>query len=338
MPYCTRCGTAQADDAAFCPWCGAPVAPGVNAPIGAAEPDRRISSVIGESLARYVGRPGLVVFGIAAVCTVAWLAAAAIVVLGGAWMMFGTVHPHSIIDTGCFVRHDNPASPNGAPSYTLIKGCEVFRIHPNPATVVFTLLVGALLIAVLGALIYIIVARATDRRFGSRHPWPLMPSAGSVLRVVMRVIGWGIVLYVAFVAAFVAVFFAFVILASIGHAVGVLLGIAGCAYLLVWWAVPLAVRVSLAFVRMVIDDRGFVQSWNEVRPSMGQAWAFVGLNVAISFGLSIAGFILQQAGTVGLVLNQPLQVVSYTVQLVLLVAVMRFLAGELAPDDGAATV
>jgi hypothetical protein len=102
--------------------------------------------------------------------------------------------------------------------------------------------------------------------------------------------------------------------------------------------VPLVVRVSLAFVRMVIDDRGFVQSWNEVHPTMGQAWAFVGLNVAISFGLTIAGFILQQAGTVGLVLNQPLQLVSYTLQLVLLVAVMRFLAGELAPDDGAAAV
>jgi hypothetical protein len=294
--------------------------------------------VVGESLTRYVGRPGLAVFGIAAVCTVAWVAATAIVVLAGVWVMFGTVHPHSIIDTGCFVRYDNPAAPSDAPDYRLIKGCEVFRIHPNPVAVVFTLLIGALLLAVLGALVYIIVARATDRRFGSRHPWPLMPGAGSVLRMVMRVIGWGIVLSVALVIAFVAVIFAFAILVSVGRVVGVLLGIAGCAYLLVWWAVPLGVRASLAFVRMVIDDRGFVQSWNEVRPRMGQAWAFVGLNVAISLGLTIAGFILQQAGTVGLVLSQPLQLISYTVELVLLVAVMRFLAGELAPEDAGAAV
>jgi zinc-ribbon domain len=331
VPYCTRCGTPHADDAAFCPWCGQPVA--AASQLGGGAPEQRISGVIGRALGRYVGRPGVAVFGIGAACMLAWVAALAGAVLAGAWIVFGTVHPHSIVDTGCFVRHSDPAAPNGV-TYTMAPNCEVFRIHPSAITATLTLIAAALLLTVLGALLYLIVGRAADRRFGSRRPWPLIPSAGSVLRAVMRVIGWGILAYLVFAFALFALIACFVVLGGIGGVVGVLLGVAGFLYLLIWWLVPLGVRFELAFVRMVIDDRGLASSWSQVRISMGQAWAFVGLTLAVSVGLSLLGNLASAAaGRLGVVLAAPLEVISYTVQLVILVAVMRFVAGELAADD-----
>jgi zinc-ribbon domain len=331
VPYCTRCGTPHADDALFCPWCGQAVASTAQA--GSAEPGERISGVIGRTLGRCFSRPGVVLLGIGALCMLVWLAALAAVILAGAWIVFGTVHPHAIVDTGCFVEHNDPLGVDGT-RYTITPGCDVFRVHPSALTVTLTLLAAALLLAVIGSLLYLVVARAADRRFGSRTAWPLIPSAGSVLRALMRIIGWGIVLYAVFVAVLIAVIVGFIILAKVGSVVGVLIGIAACAYLLVWWAVPIAVRLELAFMRMVIDDRGLARSWDEVRPTMGQAWAFLGLTLAVSFGLSLAGNLATAAaGKLGVILAAPVQVISYTVQLVILIAVMRFLAGELATDE-----
>jgi len=294
--------------------------------------------VIGQALGRCASRAGAAVLGIGALCSVVWLAALAAVSVLGAWIIFGTVQPHAIVDTGCFVKHHDPVAPNGV-RYTLTPGCEVFRIHPSPVTATLTLVAAALVLAMLGALLYLVVGRAADRRFGSRTAWPLVPSAGSVLRTVGRLVGWGILIYFVLIAIVVAVIAGFAILASVGGVVGVLIGVAACGYLLIWWLVPLSVRLELAFLRMVIDDRGLARSWSEVRPSIGQAWAFVGLTTAVSFGLSMAANLLTAgAGRVGVVLALPVQLISYTVQLVILIAVMRFLAGELAPDDAGAAV
>jgi hypothetical protein len=331
VPYCTRCGTPHADDALFCPWCGQSVAPTPQA--GGGQPGERISGVIGRTLGRCISRPGAAVLGIGALCMIVWLAFLAAVAVAGAWIIFGTVHPHAIVDTGCFVKHEDPVGVSGA-RYTVTPGCDVFRIHPSALTVTLTLVAAGVVLAVTGSLLYLVVARAADRRFGSRTAWPLIPSAGSVLRALGRMIGWGIVLYAGLVAAMIAVVVGFIILAKLGSVVGVLIGIAACAYLLVWWAVPIGVRLQLAFIRMVIDDHPFGRSWDEVHPSMGQAWAFLGLTLAVSFGLSLAANLLSAAaGRLGVIVSLPVQLVSSTVQLVILVAVMRFLAGELASDD-----
>ena len=334
VPYCTRCGTAHADDAAFCPWCGEPVAPAAAAGGTQPEEERRVSAVIGRTLGSLFSRPGAALLGILTACVLVWLAALVALVVIGAWLMFGTLHPHSIVDTSCFVRHDDPATPNGW-NYTLVSGCQVFRIHPAVATVTLTVVAAALALAVVGALLYLVAGRAADRRFGARTPWPLLPGAASVLRTVLRVLGWGILAYLGLALATAALILAFIVLGRVGGVFGVLVGVGGCIYLLIWWLVPLGVRLELAFVRMVIDDRGLAASWRDLRVSMGQAWAFVGLTFAVSIGLSIVGNLVSALGKAGLVLALPVQLISYTVQLVLLVAVMRFLAGELATDDAA---
>jgi len=114
--------------------------------------------------------------------------------------------------------------------------------------------------------------------------------------------------------------------------IGVLLTVVGGIGLLIWIA-PYGVRLQMAFARMVIDDTGFGDCWSEIRPGLGQAWAFIGLMVLLGIGFSLVESVLRVAGSAGELLSFLLQVVASIIELAITIAVMRFLTGELGTGE-----
>ena len=328
MPYCTSCGGYHADDATYCPFCGHLVGAPPRPPAPA-----KVSSVVGQTLERAVRRPGWTLLGIvAAVDLIQILVMAALVALA-VQVVFGTLRLHSIVNTHCIERVHH--ADGQSDTFRLRQNCELLRIHPGVAKPVLAILILLPITLAIAGAVYVITLRATDRRFGSLRSWGLIPPAGVIARAIGRAIGWGLVLAVIYVAGAAALFAAGYALYAAAGAIGVLLALVGFLYLLVWWIVPLGLRAGLALMRMIVDDRPFTRSWGELRPTLGQVWAFVGLVIAVSVGFSIASSVLQQLGAVGQLLSLPVSLASNTVQFALAVAVMRFLAGELGAGEPA---
>ncbi|HET7379208.1 MAG TPA: hypothetical protein VFJ24_04110, partial [Gaiellales bacterium] len=272
------------------------------------------------------------------ICTVTFLLGfliGAALFVASVQAIFGTVHPHAILNTHCFERRQTTAGQNNF--YKLRPHCTVFRIHPDAGKVVGVGLVAFLLYLAVSAMLSVVALRAADRRFGSLREWPLIPSGGAVLRAIGRLLGWGLLSYAGLALGVVAVVLMFLAGGKAGP-LGILIALALLVVALVWWLAPFAVHLLMAFTKMLVDDQGLIEAWKAIRVTLGQAWAIIGLGLLVSIGFSIAESIVRVAGNAGFVLSIPIQLAAYAVQLALAVALMRFLSGELsgdaAPDDG----
>jgi len=332
VPYCSSCGGFHADDAAFCPWCGRPIGA---APGGPQPAPAKVSGVFGSTLERAPHRPGWSLLGI---CTVTFLLGfliGAALFVASVQAIFGTVHPHAILNTHCFEQRQTTAGQSDL--YKLRPHCTVFRINPGAGKAVSVGLVAFLLYLTATAMLSVVALRAADRRFGSLRDWPLIPSGGAVLRAIGRLLGWGLLSYAGLVLGAVVIALAFVAGGKAGP-LGILIALAVFVAALVWWIAPFVIHLLMAFTKMLVDDQGLVEAWNAIRVTLGQAWAIIGLGLLVSIGFSIAESIVRVAGNAGFVLSIPIQLAAYAVQLALAVALMRFLSGEPsgAPtaDDG----
>jgi hypothetical protein len=242
---------------------------------------------------------------------------------------------HRAVPNPRFERRQTTAGQNDF--YKLRPHCTVFRIHPDVGKVVGVGLVAFLLYLAASAMLSVVALRAADRRFGSLREWPLIPSGGAVLRAIGRLLGWGLVSYAGFALGVFVIVLVFVAGGKAGP-LGILVALALFVAALVWWFAPFAVRLLMAFTKMLVDDQGLIGAWKAIRVTLGQAWAIIGLGLLVSIGFSIAESIVRIAGNAGFVLSTPIQLAAYAVQLALAVALMRFLSGEpsedAAPDDG----
>jgi hypothetical protein len=329
VPYCSSCGGFHADDAAFCPWCGRQIGP---APSGAQIAPAKVSAVFGATLERAPRGPGWSLLGITTVTLLLGGLIGAALLAASLEAIFGTVHPHAILNTHCFVHRRATAGQNDV--YKLRPHCEVFRIHPGVGKAVGVGLVAFALFSAATAALWIVTLRAADRRFGSRREWSLIPSAGTVLRAIGRVLGWGLASYAGLVLAVIAVAVAFGVGVRAGP-LGILVAAAALIAAVIWWVAPFLVHLGMAFAKMLVDDEGMVAAWRAVRVTMGQAWAIIGLGLLVSIGFSIVETVLRVAGNAGIVLSIPIQLAAYALQAALTVALMRFLTGE-PPGEPAA--
>jgi hypothetical protein len=294
-----------------------------------------VSAVFGSTLERAPRGPGWSLLGICTVTLLLGLLIGAALFVASAQAIFGTVHPHAIVNTHCFVRRQTTAGQNDF--YKLRPHCTVFRIHPSAGKVIGVGLVAFVLYLAANAVLSVVSLRAADRRFGSLREWPLIPSAGALLRAVGRLLGWGLVSYAVAALGGVVIVLVFVAGGRAGP-LGIFIALAVVIAAGIWWIAPLVVRLLMAFTKMLVDDQGLVEAWKAIHLTMGQAWAIIGLGLLVSVGFSIAESIVRVAGNAGLVLSIPIQLAAYAVQLALVVALMRFLSGEPsrepAADDG----
>ncbi len=281
--------------------------------------------MFGATLERAPRRPGWSLLGICAVTFALSAVIGVVLLVAAAQAIFGTVHPHAILNTHCFVHRQATAGQNDI--YRLRPHCTVFRIHPSAGNAVGVgLLVFVVYIAATTAL-WLVALRAADRRFGSRREWPLIPSAGAVLRAIGRVLGWGLLSYAGFALGAFVVALAFVAGARAGP-LGILVAAVVLIAVVIWWVAPFLVHLVMAFTKLLVDDQGMLEAWRAVRVTMGQAWAIIGLGLLVSIGFSIVQSVLQIAGPAGFALSIPIQLAAYAVQVALTVALMRFLTGE----------
>jgi hypothetical protein len=297
-----------------------------------------VSAVFGATFERAPRRPGWSLLGITTVTFVLALLIGAALFVASVQAIFGTVHPHAILNTHCFVRRQPTAGQNDF--FKLRPHCTVLRIHPGVGKIVGVGLVAFALFFAATAMLWVVSLRAADRRFGSLREWPLIPSAGVALRAIGRLLGWGLVSYAGFVLGVIVIALAFVAGGKAGP-LGILVVLAALVAALVWWIAPFLVHLSAAFTKMLVDDRGLIEAWKAIHVTMGQAWAIIGLSLLVSVGFDIVQGITRVAGTAGLVLSIPIQLAAYAVQLALAVALMRFLSGEpsgeqTADDDAVA--
>ena len=322
MPYCSSCGGFHADDAAFCPWCGHQIGPAADGPEAA---PKKVSAVFGATLERAPRRPGWALLGISTVTFALGFLIGAALLAAAVQAIFGTIHPHAILNTHCFVHRQGTAGQNDI--YKLRPHCTVFRIHPSAGKVVGVGLLAFVLYIAATTALWMVALRAADRRFGSRREWPLIPSARSVVRSIGRVLGWGLLSYAGLGLGVVVIALAFVAGAYAGP-LGILVAAVVVIAVVIWWVAPFLVHLVMAFTKLLVDDQGMVEAWRSIRVTMGQAWAIIGLGLLVSIGFSIAQSVLQIAGAAGFVLSIPIQLAAYAVQIALTVALMRFLAGE----------
>jgi hypothetical protein len=327
VPYCPNCGGFHADEATYCPFCGHLVGSAPDAHAAALNAPSKVSAVFGATLRAFRHRRALPLLLVTFVCILLQIVVFTVGLLIAVKAAFGTIEIRRIVDTHCFVRTQGLSSSQV--NYKIRSHCDVFRLHPSVGKLVVVGIICGLVVVLLSTMLYLIMLRRTDRLFGSLRRWPLLPSARTTLVATGRVIGWGIVGSVVAGLMLLAAGLVLKLGSAVG-ALGVLLAVAVLLYLAIWWIVPLGVRANMSWTRMLTDDQSLSGAWRSLgSPTMGQMWAYVGLSVLISLAFYIATRILGALGAFGAVLALPLQLVSTTLGLALLIATMRFLAGEL---------
>jgi hypothetical protein len=336
VPYCRHCGGFHADDASYCPFCGQAIGEAPSEP-----PPAGVPEVFGRTLQAAWQRRPWSLLAIAFVGLLAILVVAAAGVAITAYATFGTLHPHAIVDTHCFVR---TGDLNGAgTTFRMRQGCDVFPLHASAAGLVIAAVGALLVLLVAWTALQVVLLRRCDREFGSHTAWPLLPTLPAIARASGRVLGWGIV---AMLAWTLAITIPILIVASTANsgappavqATAILAEVAGMAFLAIWWIVPFLIRAGLAAVGMLTDDRTLVAAWHSLAPSRGQLWAFLGLEACVVISFTIANQLVSAVfGNLGALviagglISAALQLVAFVLNPALEVATMRFFQGGGGP-------
>jgi hypothetical protein len=288
--FCPRCGSQHPDEASFCPSCGTWLGASEAGP-APYRPRLSLTGAFGDAAAALFTRRAGSAYPL---LVVTWLLSGVAVAVGVVVTIlagFGTIWPRQIVNTSCFVETDRPTGyvvshPGGSTTYwDRVPNCDVTRIDPNWAMIaVVGLLMFALVVlvsAIAWAITYRIAAHVVD---GDR---PTLPSSGAIMRAAGRVLGWGAVLAACWIGGSLLFVLAGVVLVELAGPIGVLIMIGLFIYLGIWWVVPLLTRATLAFALMIVDDARFPDCWAVCDVTLGQAWGYLGLTFAASFGFSI---------------------------------------------------
>ena len=342
MPFCRHCGVEHAGSDRFCPSCGRPVGDVsalTHVPGSGSGPDgqkRGVTDVFGHAMgalwARRVWRLALT----AGAATAIQAAAAVGALLLVAYATFSTVDPNRILRTSCFQQRR--FQPSG--SFTIRHGCDPFRLRADPGGLVAGGIAAVLIAVAVFVLTTVAFYRRCDVDAGTAQPRSILPGPGACFRAIYRVFGWWLVGSAGFGLLIAAAVIPLTVTAGAtagGARALLLLGeIAALAWLGIWWVVPFCVRVYLAGLRMVIDDRQLVTAYEPMRAlRRGQAWGYVGLALVLAIGVSVvSGIVGQIVGSLpagNWVSQFVFTVVSTLVTGVFAVAMMRNVAGELPP-------
>ncbi len=266
----------------------------------------------------------------------------AIPVLAGTWLLvglvmaagalvtvlagFGTIWPRRIVNTGCFVKTNDPSGyfvsrPGHSTEYwERLPNCDVTRINPDWAMIVLVGLLAfavALLVgAVATTILYRLAAHVID---GDRRT---LPPPGVMLRAAGRVLGWGAVLAACLLAGWLLYVMVVAILVNVAGVFGVLIVIGVSIYLLIWWVVPLVTRATLSIVLMIVDDARFSDCWKACDVTLGEAWGYFGLTIAAVVGFFVIGRLVNALGSQG----DAWAVAAFVVSLLLSLAQYLFFA------------
>jgi hypothetical protein len=243
----------------------------------------------------------------------------AIPVLAGTWLLvglvmaagalvtvlagFGTIWPRRILNTGCFVKTNDPSGyfvsrPGHSTEYwERLPNCDVTRINPDWTMIVLVGLLAfavALLVgAVATTILYRLAAHVID---GDR---PTLPPPDVMLRAAGRVLGWGAALAACLLAGWLLYVMVVAILVNVAGVFGVLIVIGVSIYLVIWWVVPLVMRATLSIVLMIVDDSRFSDCWKTCDVTLGQAWGYFGLTIAAIVGFFVIGQLVNALGSQG---------------------------------------
>jgi hypothetical protein len=356
MPFCRHCGVEHSDVDRFCPSCGRRVENDVDAPPEFSDehhapptppraPGARLGAVATlEHALTGMGRNGL--WGLVLIASLQALASLLAFALTGLLLLeatFSTYWPRRILRTSCF-RRVNAFPLSGMTyswdgrNYKLRAGCDPIRPHINTLGLSATAVLAVVVVGVVTAAGVVALLRRCDRQAGSGRRWPILPAPAQLARATYRQVGWSLAFYVAAVLTLgiAAIPIGTTAATAGGSGGGVLIAIelVAYAYLAIRWVVPWLVRVYLAWVRMLLDDRPLPAAYAEVpAPGVKRAWALVGLTVAV---LVVIGLIATMV--VGFVpsVQIPLQIVITVLEAMVYgtfaVAAMRNLTGELGRD------
>jgi hypothetical protein len=263
---------------------------------------------------------------------VSWLiqiAAGALVVFAAFAAAFHGDDLHHVVNRACIEHSD--AHP----------GCSIIRGGVDWAALSIVAVVGIVLLGVIWTCCYIVVFRRCDREVGSGADWPLMPSAGMLLRTLGRAIGWGLLVYLALaVAGGVSIGIPVGTTQVIGNTAVIALAVAAevavFAYVWIWWLIPWAIRAGLSWTRVLVDDWAAPRAWRSLAAARrGQLWGFLGMLVVFSIGFNIVQSVGQQflrAGAAAAVIGVIMYVVAQVLWMVVFpsvqVASMRFLSSD----------
>ena len=345
MPYCRHCGGFHADDASFCPFCGKPVDDRLtDLPAGEEPPPTGVTNVFGRTLRGLWTRRPWSLLGIAAVAAICVAIVATVGAAATAYASFGTLRFHRIVDTHCFVR---TRDLNGTgTSFKIRNGCDILKLHTNVAGLVIVGIIAMLLVLIAWTAFEIMLLRRCDREFGSRQAWPLLPGGRSLVRTVLRVIGWSLV---AMGAYGLALGIPIAIVASTAgtgassgvQAIAILVEVLGIIFLMIWWILPFLFKAGFAWTGMLTDGHPFLAVWRTLSPTRGQLWGFIGLYVLLSLGFSvgtqIVGAIFRALGPlviVGGLITLAVQLVALVIGAALQVAGYRFFQHSRPGDAG----
>ncbi len=276
--YCQHCGTQRPDDARFCPTCGA----SYGEPTDPSWPRRSLTGAFGSAASGLFSRRSRVsVPTVLAATLLGYLVVAvglALTVLAG----FGTLWPRRIVNTNCLVHTH---TTYGSSTLQQVPGCDLLRIDPEWSLLVpvaVATVVAYILALILG---WVMTARAAAYLADDRYR--LWPGPRVLLRAARRAIGWGVTLALLAMVAWILWIVIVVVLVRVLPLLLVIV-IPVSIWLVIQWVAPLGVRATLAVMLMVVDDRPFGECWGAVHPTIGQAWAFIGLTIVISIAGGVA--------------------------------------------------
>jgi hypothetical protein len=302
MMFCPRCGSQHPDEASFCPSCGSWVGSGQPGP-APHRPRLSLTRAFGDAAAALFTRRAAGAYPVLALTwilsVVAFAAGAVVTVLAG----FGTIWPRQIVNTSCFVKTDQASGyvvsrPGGSSQYwERLPNCDATRIDPNWGMIVVVGLVMFAVVLLVSALALAITYRVAAHVIDGDRP--TLPSSAAILRAAGRVLGWGAVLGACWIGGWLLFVIAAMVLIGVAGPIGVLIVIGLVIYLAIWWVVPLVMRSTLAYALMIVDDAPFPDCWGACDVTLGQAWGYLGLTLAASFGFSIVSQLVNAFGSLG---------------------------------------
>ncbi|HUZ84874.1 MAG TPA: zinc ribbon domain-containing protein [Gaiellales bacterium] len=349
MPYCRHCGVEHAGSDRYCPSCGRPIPHDSPSTPAAAGPTRApgerlgVPDVLGHALTAIWRARLWRLFLTVVLATVVQVAAIAAGLAAVVYASFSTFDYHRILRTSCFHATTRSGATTG---FTVTPNCDPLRARVDVPAMLAAGLAALVLATVVTTLAYLAIYRRCDREAGNGVPRRPLPGAGPIGRAAGRAFGWGTVISVGVLLVIVAAAVPLAVTASStagGSEVLLMLGeIAALAYLAIRWVVPFLIRLQFAYVRMLLDDRPLPACVEEMRRlSRGQAWAYLGLLLAVSIGASfatsIAAFALASMPGGTYATQFAFQVAATMVTTSFTIAMMRNIAGELATPGGAGT-
>ena len=344
--FCPQCGTERPPDAGFCPMCGTSFVGGDETP-GGRSSRLSLTASFGAAVSSLFTRRAGVALPVVLLAALVGYAVTAVGIVLTVLAGFGTLWPRQIVNTGCFVRSNTPTAytitrpGKGSEYWRHLPGCDAFRIHPDWTLIAIGAALTIVAYAVATAMAWAISTRAAA--YVVDPEYRLWPSIRLLLRTTGRIIGWGLVLWLAFVVAYFVSVFAVVVVASLLPGLVALLLIIAAVIAAFWFGVPLWVRVSLSFILMIVDDLPWHRSWASIVVSTGQAWAFAGLLVVAGIGFIVVSQVtgaIFNLGSGGIVIGIVLTIALYLLETLFFVLYFVIVARGLssAPPPPAAAV